>query len=66
MPSPPDNCQWWRPVGETTWRHVDEDPPPEPPTEVEWLRRKWPEPDWRYRNRAERGALASFRAPQVP
>jgi hypothetical protein len=28
---------YWRDPGETAWRRVADDPPPAPPTEVEWL-----------------------------
>lgn len=64
--SPRPLAEYWRPLGETAWRHVDADPPPDPPEEVEWLRRRPEEGQSAYRSRAETGALPSYVGAQAP
>lgn len=63
MPTPV--TEWWRNVGEHTWRYVHNDPPPAPPVVVEWLESMgMPPAVFEYKRGTN--APADYRMPQHP
>ena len=55
-------ADFWRPIGETAWRRVSDDPPT-PGETVEWLDRRRGEGEAAYQLRADQEWPASAAAP---